>query len=188
MTDAQHYDAIVVGTGSYEELEPYYPQAEHLHLVHGRHGEDPTEAPTSAQYAYPPVQHEPRIQQLSHDLEKQGLHPFHLPIGMNLTQDVRRLDTDATGRGVTSVVATVGDGGGEGSTVEFSADIVVVACGAVNSAVLLLRSANDRHPRGPANSSDPLGGIHLALDENNPSLTAIANAPHVGDRIADRLR
>lgn len=38
--------------------------------------------------------------------------------------------------------------GGEGSTVEFSADIVVIACGAVNSAVLLLRSANDRHPRG----------------------------------------
>lgn len=166
MTDAQHYDAIVVGTGSYEELEPYYTQAEHLRLVHGRHGEDPTEAPTSAQYAYPPVQHEPRIQQLSHDLEKQGLHPFHLPIGMNLTQDVRRLDTDATGRSVTSLVA----------------------CGAVNSAVLLLRSANDRHPRGPANSSDPLGGIHLALDENNPSLTARANAPRVGDRIADRLR
>jgi choline dehydrogenase-like flavoprotein len=188
MTDAQHYDAIVVGTGSYEELEPYYTQAEHLHLVHGRHGEDPTEAPTSAQYPYPPVQHEPRIQQLSHDLEKQGLHPFHLPIGMNLTQDVRRLDTDATGRSVTSVVATVGDGGGEGSTVEFSADIVVVACGAVNSAVLLRRSANDRHPRGLANSSDPLGGIHVALDENNPSLTAIANAPRVGDRIADRLR
>lgn len=166
MSDAQHYDAIVVGTGSYEELEPYYTQAEHLRLVHGRHGEDPTEAPTSAQYAYPPVQHEPRIQQLSHDLEKQGLHPFHLPIGMNLTQDVRRLDTDATGRSVTSVVA----------------------CGAVNSAVLLLRSANDRHSRGLANSSDPLGGIHLALDENNPSLTAIANAPRVGDRIADRLR
>lgn len=113
MTDAQHYDVIVVGTGSSEELEPYYTQAEHLYLVHGRHGEDPTEDPTSAQYAYPPVQHEPRM---------------------------------------------------------------------------LLRSANDRHPRGPANSSDPLGGIHLALDENNPSLTAIANAPRVGDRIADRLR
>ena len=33
------------------------------------------------------MQHEPRIQQLSDDLEKQGLHPFHLPIGVNLTQD-----------------------------------------------------------------------------------------------------
>jgi choline dehydrogenase-like flavoprotein len=112
----------------------------------------------------------------------------HDNVEMVTHADVRRLETDATGRSVTSVVATVGDGGGEGSTVEFSADIVVVACGAVNSAVLLRRSANDRHPRGLANSSDPLGGIHLALDENNPSLTAIANAPRVGDRIADRLR
>ena len=32
-------------------------------------------------------EHEPRIQQLSDDLEKQGLHPFHLPIGVDLTQD-----------------------------------------------------------------------------------------------------
>src|SRR5829696_5744219 len=27
---------------SYEDLEPYYTDAEHLYLVHGRHGEDPT--------------------------------------------------------------------------------------------------------------------------------------------------
>jgi choline dehydrogenase-like flavoprotein len=33
------------------------------------------------------VEHEPRIQQLSDDLEKQDLHPFHLPIGVRLTQD-----------------------------------------------------------------------------------------------------
>ena len=80
----------------YDDLEPYYTQAEHLYLVHGNHGEDPTEGPASAQYAYPPVQHEPRIQQLSDDLEKQGLHPFHLPIGVNLTQDDTR-----TGAGMT---------------------------------------------------------------------------------------
>ena len=39
----------------YDDLEPYYTQAEHLYRVHGRHGEDPTEGPASAQYAYPPV-------------------------------------------------------------------------------------------------------------------------------------
>ena len=71
----------------YEDLEPYYTQAEHLYRVHGRHGEDRWEGPYSAQYAHPPVEHEPRIQQLSDDLEKQGLHPFHLPIGVDLTQD-----------------------------------------------------------------------------------------------------
>ncbi len=80
--ELRHHDGISPAWPlSYEELEPYYTQAEHLYLVHGRHGEDPTEGPTSAEYAYPPAQHEPRIDQLSHDLEKQGLHPFHLPIG-----------------------------------------------------------------------------------------------------------
>ncbi len=32
------------------------------------------------------MSHEPRIQQLSDDLEKLGLHPFHLPIGVNLQE------------------------------------------------------------------------------------------------------
>ena len=49
----------------YADLEPYYTEAEHLYLVHGRHGEDPTEGPASAPYRFGPVEHEPRIQQLS---------------------------------------------------------------------------------------------------------------------------
>jgi choline dehydrogenase-like flavoprotein len=193
---------------SYQDLEPYYTQAEHLYRVHGHHGDDPTEGPASAPYRFGPVAHEPRIQQLSDDLEKQGLHPFHLPIGVDLTQDehgepvgdsglhplrpgrrfslpvvrksdaqvicvdpalaydnvslvthahVLRLETDATGRTVTNVVTSLGDG----STVTFTADVVVVACGAVNSAVLLLRSANDRHPNGLANSSDSVGRYYM---------------------------
>ena len=71
---------------SYDDLEPYYSQAEHLYLVHGQHGEDPSEGHASAQYAHPPVSHEPRIQQLNDDLEKLGLHPFHLPVGVNLQE------------------------------------------------------------------------------------------------------
>ncbi len=43
--------------------------------------------PFSRQYAHEPVAHEPRIQQLSDDLEKVGLHPFHLPIGVDLHED-----------------------------------------------------------------------------------------------------
>ncbi|MGB8381719.1 MAG: dehydrogenase, partial [Dermatophilaceae bacterium] len=86
--ELRHHDGVSPAWPiQYDDLEPYYTQAEHLYLVHGNHGEDPTEGPASAQYAYPPVQHEPRIQQLSDDLEKLGLHPFHLPIGVNLTQD-----------------------------------------------------------------------------------------------------
>ncbi|MEU7906436.1 GMC family oxidoreductase [Actinoplanes sp. NPDC049118] len=208
----------------YADLEPYYTQAEHLYLVHGRHGEDPTEGPASAPYRFGPVRHEPRIQQLSDDLEKQGLHPFHLPIGVNLTQDedgqathdsvcmrcdrvdgfpclvgaksdaqvicvdpalaahpnlelmlnadVRTLETDPTGRSVTAVVTELGDG----TTVRLSADIVVVACGAINSAALLLRSANDRHPRGLANSSDVVGRHYMR--HNNLALMGVSKEPN----------
>ncbi len=44
-----------------------------------------------------------------------------------------------------------------GQVRRFSADIVVVACGAINSAALLLSSVNDRHPQGLANGSDQVG-------------------------------
>lgn len=71
----------------YTDLEPYYVRAEHMYWVHGHHGEDPSAGPSSADYAYPPVRHERRIQALSDGLESLGLHPFHLPIGVNLIQD-----------------------------------------------------------------------------------------------------
>jgi choline dehydrogenase-like flavoprotein len=207
----------------YADLEPYYTEAEHLYEVHGQHGDDPTEGPASAPYRFGRVEHEPRIQQLSDDLEKQGLHPFHLPIGVKLTQDrhgrathdsvcircdrvdgfpcvvggksdaqvicvdpalaydnvrmitnahVQRLETDGTGRTVNRVVTSLADG----STVGFSADVVVVSCGAVNSAVLLLRSANDRHPNGLANSSDVVGRHYMR--HNNQALMAVSKEPN----------
>ena len=80
--ELKHHDGISPAWPiDYGDLEPYYTQAEHLYRVHGRHGEDPFEGPYSADYAHPPVEHEPRIQQLSDDLEKQGLHPSTCPSG-----------------------------------------------------------------------------------------------------------
>ena len=38
---------------AYDELEPYYTQAEQLYEVHGARGEDPTEPPASAPYPCP---------------------------------------------------------------------------------------------------------------------------------------
>src|SRR5262249_49719178 len=72
---------------SYDDFESWYAAAEDLYTVHGAAGEDPTDGPRSGAYPYPPVRHEPRIQQLSDDLEKLGLHPSHLPIGVMLDQD-----------------------------------------------------------------------------------------------------
>ncbi len=81
---------------SYQDMEPYYVRAEHLFWVHGQHGEDPFAGISSRDYKYPPVRHEPRIQQLSDGLEQLGLHPFHLPLGVQLTQDEHgRATTDS---------------------------------------------------------------------------------------------
>src|SRR3954463_2400215 len=69
---------------------------------------------------------------------------------------VRRLETDESGRTVTSVVAEV-----DGTEQRFSGDIVVVSSGAANSAKLLLASANDKHPNGLANGSDQVGRNYM---------------------------
>ena len=71
---------------SYDEMEPYYTQAEQLYQVHGARGEDPTEPPASAPYPFPAVSHEPRIQQLSDDLAAAGYRPFHAPCGVMLDE------------------------------------------------------------------------------------------------------
>jgi choline dehydrogenase-like flavoprotein len=71
---------------AYEDLEPYYTQAEELYQVHGRRGEDPTEPPASAPYPHPPVSHEPRMQLLSDDFARLGLKPFHVPLGVMLDE------------------------------------------------------------------------------------------------------
>lgn len=67
-----------------------------------------------------------------------------------------RLLTDATGREITGVEVVLKSG----ERAVFEADLYVASCGSINTAALLLRSANDRHPAGVANSSG-LVGRHL---------------------------
>ena len=82
-----HCDGISPGWPiGYDDLEPYYTKAEQMYQVHGIRGEDPTEPPASAPYPFPPVSHEPRIQQLADDLAKAGYHPFHSPCGIMLDE------------------------------------------------------------------------------------------------------
>ncbi|WP_428491241.1 FAD-dependent oxidoreductase [Rhodopila sp.] len=84
---------------------------------------------------------------------------------------VSRLETDASGHSVRSVHVTR-DGGEE----TFSADIVVVACGALSSALLLLRSANDAHPNGLGNTSGQLGRNYMR--HNMSVVAAIMREPN----------
>ncbi|HEY7561409.1 MAG TPA: GMC family oxidoreductase [Gaiellaceae bacterium] len=198
--ELKHHDGISPAWPiAYDELEPYYSQAEQLYQVHGDHGEDPTEPDASAPYPHPPVSHEPRIQQLSDDLAAAGYHPFHAPCGILLDESnppystcvrcancdgfpcvlhakadaeviaVRpavehpnvtlltnakavRLETNDAGTAVTEVVVER-----DGAEERFAGDVVVVSCGAANSARLLLESATDAHSNGLANGSDQVG-------------------------------
>lgn len=84
---------------------------------------------------------------------------------------VKRLSTSASGREVTGVHVT------RGSAEEvFSADVVVVSGGAINSAALLLRSASDKHPKGLANSSDVVGRHYMG--HVNSILMAVSKCPN----------
>ena len=206
----------------YPDFAPFYTEAEQLFAVHGQRGEDPNEPPTDAPYPFPAVSHEPRIAHLAESFAAEGLHPFHLPLGIRLDErdgkptptsicircdtfdgfpcllngkadaqvmcvdpalaanpnltlltnaNVSRLDTDPAGRSVTAVKVTR-----EGVQEQYSADIVVVACGALSSALLLLRSANDQHPAGLANGSGQVGRNYMR--HNQSVLMALMRQPN----------
>jgi choline dehydrogenase-like flavoprotein len=84
---------------------------------------------------------------------------------------VARLDTDARGATVTDVMVDR-----RGREERYSADLVVVSCGAINSSALLLRSASDLHPNGLANSSDVVGRNYMA--HINSGVIAISQTPN----------
>jgi choline dehydrogenase-like flavoprotein len=84
---------------------------------------------------------------------------------------VRRLETSPWGHDVTGVMVER-----HGAADRYTADIVVVACGAINSAALLLRSANDAHPRGLANASDVVGRHYMG--HINSVLIALSRQPN----------
>ena len=80
---------------------------------------------------------------------------------------VQRLETDASGHTVTAVHVQR-----DGAAEIYKADIVVSSCGALNSALLLLRSRNDRHPDGLANSSGVVGRYYMR--HNNSAFMAVS--------------
>jgi choline dehydrogenase-like flavoprotein len=84
---------------------------------------------------------------------------------------VTRLETDTAGQVVTGVQVTR-----RGQQERYTGDIVVVACGALSSALLLLRSANDAHPRGLANGSGQVGRNYMR--HNQSVLMALMREPN----------
>lgn len=216
--ELRHYDGISPAWPiTYDELEPFYAQAEQVFHVHGTRGEDPTEPWSSSPFPHPAVSHEERIQHLAEDFATMGVKPFHVPLGIQIKESdrqsacvrcatcdgfpcllnaksdsqvcgidraleypnvtlltntlVKKLETDAGGRRVTTVLAERG-----GEVESYSANIIVVAAGAINSAALLLRSANPSHPNGLANSSDQVGRNYMG--HVNSVLLAVSKCPN----------
>jgi choline dehydrogenase-like flavoprotein len=110
------------------------------------------------------------------DADVLGVRPAleHPNVTLLTNAEAVRLETDESGSTVTDVIVEVGD-----ETERFAGDIVVLACGAANTAKLLLMSANHRHPNGLANGSDQVGRNYmfhnsqavLALShEENPTI------------------
>jgi choline dehydrogenase-like flavoprotein len=85
--------------------------------------------------------------------------------------EVTKLETDASGRTVTGVVASH-----SGEPTLHTGDVVVVSAGATNSAKLLLRSASERHPNGLANGSDQVGRNYMF--HNCKAVVALAKEPN----------
>jgi choline dehydrogenase-like flavoprotein len=84
---------------------------------------------------------------------------------------VERLNTDRSGGEINEVVVQR-----DGERLVFQADIVVLACGAINSAAVLLRSADDKHPTGLANSSGQVGRNYMT--HQNGCFIAVTQTPN----------
>ena len=82
-----------------------------------------------------------------------------------------QLKTNPSGTAVTEVIVER-----DGKRESYQGQIVVVACGAANSARLLLASGSDHHPRGLANGSDQVGRNYMA--HNNQAVLAISKEPN----------
>lgn len=180
----------------YQDFEPYYTEAEQLYQVHGKLGDDPTEPPHQAPYPFTEVAHEAQVQAVCDTLSKQGLHPAYLPLGLG---DQGRTDSEDTGitpalkqdnvtlkTAAEAVYLHTNPSGSEIKAVQakigkqsylFLGNIVVLSCGAVKSAALLLRSANEKHPNGIANGSGLVGrNLMKQLLSVVVQLTASANS------------
>jgi choline dehydrogenase-like flavoprotein len=115
----------------------------------------------------------PCLMHAKSDAEVLGMRPALAAPNVSLLTraHVLRLHTDATGRSIQAVQLER-----DGQPLTVRGDVVVVSCGAANSARLLLMSANDKHPRGLANSSDQVGRNYMF--HNSKAMVALAHEPN----------
>ena len=193
----QEFGAVRLQKGStpaweltYADLAPYYDRAERRYQVHGKAGLDPTEPSRLADYDLASRPIEPVMEELRAAFERQGIRAYDLPMSWSESQThpcgdaeqfgvipaqtnpaitirtgarVRQLHTNPSGNQVKAVEAEI-----DGDRWLFRSHLVVLAAGAINTAALLLRSGEGRHPHGLSNGSDQVGRNLM-----KPQLTSI---------------
>ncbi len=92
------------------------------------------------------------------DADVLGIRPALEHPNVTLLTNARAVRVNANSAGTVATGVVVER---DGSTETFTGDIVVVSCGAANSAKLLLASASDKHPNGLANGSDQVGRNYM---------------------------
>lgn len=115
----------------------------------------------------------PCLVQAKSDAEVLGVRPAlrHPNVTLLTHAEAVRLETDPAGRRVTTVVVEH-----EGHEERYAGDVVVVSCGAANTAKLLLASASDAHPNGLANGSDQVGRNYMFHDSQ--AVLALSREPN----------
>jgi choline dehydrogenase-like flavoprotein len=107
------------------------------------------------------------------DAEVLGVRPAleHPNVTLLTNATALELRTSPSGSSVTEVVVDR-----DGERESYSGEIVVVSCGAANTAKLLLGSASERHPNGLANGSDQVGRNYMF--HNSQAVLAISKEPN----------
>lgn len=115
----------------------------------------------------------PCLVQAKADAEMVGVRPALEYPNVTLMTNARaiKLNTDSSGKNVREVVVEI-----DGKQEIFKADLIIVSCGASNSAKLLLTSANAKHPNGLANGSDQVGRNYMC--HNSQAVLALSKEPN----------
>ena len=67
----------------YDDLEPYYCEAERIYRVHGAPDGDPTEPRRSQPYPHAPLPHDPLIGRIAERLNRKGISTAAIPRGLD---------------------------------------------------------------------------------------------------------
>ncbi|RMG79663.1 MAG: GMC family oxidoreductase [Bacteroidetes bacterium] len=171
---------------TYDDLEPFYSEAEQILRISGEAGTDPTEPPRSAPYP----QGAPPLAGISEKVksaaESLGLHPFQLPLAINYSDTSRptcqhctTCDTFACAISAKNDLATLVIPALIGQGMDLKTNMVVTQLNAKNGHIERVtaqdKKTGDTHVfrgRQVVLSAGALGSPHIllssGLDEHNP--------------------